>query len=158
MAVKLDISKAYDRVEWGFLRQIMLKLDFDPKWVQLAMETITTASYSVLINGEPYGFIKPIRGLKQGDPLSPYLFLLCAEGLSAMLRIAEHTLRGLKASQHGVCISHLLFADDSLLFCQATMEECQRLLDLLGLMKLHLVKLSTNKKHLYFTALTPNQK
>ena len=58
MAVKLDISKAYDRVEWGFLRQIMLKLGFDPKQVQLAMETITTASYSVLINGEPRGFIK----------------------------------------------------------------------------------------------------
>ncbi|XP_075654689.1 uncharacterized protein LOC142624833 [Castanea sativa] len=128
MAVKLDISKAYDRVEWGFLRQIMLKLGFDPKWVQLAMETITTASYLVLINGEPHGFIKPTRGLKQGDPLSLYLFLLCAEGLSAMLRKAEesHTLRGILSSQHEAYISHLLFADDSLLFCQATVEECQR--------------------------------
>ena len=134
MAVKLEISKAYDQVEWGFLRQIMLKLDFDPKWVQLAMETITIALYSVLINGEPCEFIKPSRGLKQGDPHSPYLFLLCAEGLFAMLRKAKesHNLRGIKSSQHGVCISHLLFADDSLLFCRATMEECQRLLDLLG--------------------------
>lgn len=99
------------------------------------METVTTASYSILIYGEPRGFIKPSRGKKQGDPLSPYLFLLCAEGLSAMLRKAEesHTLRGIKSSQHGVCISHLLFANDSLLFCQATVEECQRLLDLLGI-------------------------
>ena len=134
MAVKLDISKAYNRVECGFLCQIMLKLGFNPKWVQLSMETITTASYSVIINGEPHGFIKPTRGLKQGDPLSPYLFLLCTEGLSAMLRKAKesHTLRGVKSSQHGVCISHLLFVDDSLLFCRATVEECQRLLDLLG--------------------------
>ena len=59
MAVKLDISKAYDRVEWSFLRQIMLKLGFDQHWVQLAMETVCTASYSMLINGEPKGFIKP---------------------------------------------------------------------------------------------------
>ena len=53
MVVKLDISKAYNRVEWEFLRQIMLKLGFTPRWVHLAMETLTTASYSVLINGEP---------------------------------------------------------------------------------------------------------
>ena len=100
MAVKLDISKAYNLVEWGFLRQIMLKLGFDPRWVHLAMETITTASYSVLINGEPRGFITPLRGIRQGDPISPYLFLLCAEGLSAMLRKAEesHNLGGIKLS------------------------------------------------------------
>ena len=97
MVVKLDISKAYDQLEWGFLRQIMIKMGFDPKWVQLAMKTITIASYSVLINGEPHGFIKPTRGLKQGDQISLYSFLHCAEGLFAMLRKAEesHTLRGI---------------------------------------------------------------
>ena len=82
MAMKLDISKAYDRVEWGFLRQVMQKLGFDEKWVQLAMEMVSTSSYSILINGEPKGFIQPSRGIKQGGPLSPYLFLLCAEGLT----------------------------------------------------------------------------
>ena len=64
MAVKLDISKAYNKVEWEFLRQIMLKLGFAPRWVHLAMETLTTASYSVLINGEPRGFITPSRRYK----------------------------------------------------------------------------------------------
>ena len=134
MAVKLDISKAYDRVEWSFLHKIMLKLGLHPKWVDLAMETVTTASYSVLINGEPRGFIAPSRGIRQGDPLSPYLFLLCAEGLSALLRKAEanNSLKGIKSSRQGVCISHLLFADDSLLFCCATVNECQRLTTLLG--------------------------
>ena len=83
MAVKLDVSKVYDRVEWDFLRDIMLKLGLDHRWVNLAMETVITASYSILINGEPKGFITPSRGIKQGDPLSPYLYLLCAEGLSA---------------------------------------------------------------------------
>lgn len=92
MAVKLDISKASDRVEWEFLRKMMIKLGFDERWVALAMETVITASYSILLNGEPKGFIKP-RGIKQGDPLSPYLFLICAEGLSAMLRNAEEQRR-----------------------------------------------------------------
>lgn len=78
----------------------MLKLGFDPRWVHLAMEMITTASYSVLINGEPRGYITPSRGIRQGDPISPYLFLLCVEGLSTMLRKAKETqnMRGLKSN------------------------------------------------------------
>jgi len=112
----------------------MIKLGFHPRWVHLAMETISTASYSILINGEPRGIITPTRGIKQGDLLSPYLFIRCAEGLSAMLRKAKSTnqLKGIMSSQNRVCISHLLFANDSLLFCQATVEECQRLLNILG--------------------------
>jgi len=88
MVVELNISKAYDRVEWDFLRQIMLKVGLPNQWVELAMETVRIASYSVMINGEPRGHITPTRGIKQGDPLSPYLFLLCAEGLSSLIRQA----------------------------------------------------------------------
>ena len=89
MAVKLDISKAYDRLEWEFLGKMMIKLGFNERWVALAMETVIIASYSILLNGEPKGFIKPTRGIKQDDPLSLYLFLMYAEGLSAMLIKAE---------------------------------------------------------------------
>ena len=135
MAIKLDMSKAYDRVEWGFLFQIMQKLGFDARWTNLVMECIKTPSYAVLINGEPQGYIAPTRGIRQGDPLSPYLFLLCAEGFSALLRKAERDkkLSGISISRGGPRLSHLLFADDSLLFCQANPGESRNLLEVLAL-------------------------
>ena len=86
MAMKLNMSKAYDKMEWCFLEQILLKLGFQESWVALIMKCITTVSYSILVNGEPKGMIKPSRGLRQRDPLSPYLFLFCAKGLNALLR------------------------------------------------------------------------
>ena len=127
MAIKLDISKLYDRVEWSFLQRIMLKMGLLDQWVNLAIETVSTASYSILINGEPKGLIKPTCGIKQGDSLSPYLFLFCVEGLSSLIRKAVTTnkLKGIQSCRDGVRISHLLFTDDSLLFCEAKRGECQ---------------------------------
>ena len=134
MAVKLDISKVYDRVEWEFLERIMLRLGFPEQWVHLAMLTVRSVVYLVLIDSEPQGYITPSRGIKQGDPLSSYLFLFCAEGLSSLLKKATDAqyMKGLLSCHGGVRISHLMFADDCLLFCEAKIEECRQLLNLLA--------------------------
>lgn len=121
MAIKTDISKAYDRVEWDFLREIMEKLGFDQKWIQLIMACVTSVSFSVLINGTPYGHFTPTRGIRQGDSLSPYLFLLCAEVLSQMIDISQELkqFQGMVLARHYPTVTHLLFADDSLFFIRA---------------------------------------
>lgn len=130
MAIKLDMSKAYDRLEWNFIRAVMEKLGFNATWVSWIMQCITSASYAVLINGEAKGFIRPTRGIRQGDPLSPYLFILCAEVLSCLLFKAEERdeFHGIKIYRGAPSVNHLFFADDSLIFCGANVRECQNIL------------------------------
>ena len=135
LAKKLDISKAYDCVEWEFLKGLMVRLGFPKLWIERVMRCVSTPSFSECVNGKEYGTILPTRGLRQGDPLSPYLFLLCAEGFSALLAKSKEKgrIKGVAVCRNAPCISHLLFADDSLLFCQVSLEEVQCVTDILQL-------------------------
>jgi hypothetical protein len=132
-AIKLDMIKAYDRVEWSFLQAMMLKLGFSQGWVELVMRCVTSVSYKIRVNGQMTEAFQPERGLRQGDPLSPYLFLLCAEGFSALLEKAEleGELKGIKICHGAPSVSHLLLPDDSLILCRADGNGAQRLQSIL---------------------------
>ena len=133
MAINLDMSKAYDRVEWPFLECVMKKFRFNERWITLMMLCVSTVSYSILINGAPHGFIRPTRGIRQGNPLSHFLFLLCMEGLHGLLtKLATRgDIHGFSLSRRSPPLTHLLFADNSLFFCRSNPEECQKILEIL---------------------------
>ncbi|XP_071912962.1 uncharacterized protein [Coffea arabica] len=129
MAIKIDMAKAYDRVEWNFLAKVMLRMGFCPKWIQWVMQCVSSVTYAINFNGEKRGFIRPTRGLRQGDPLSPYLFLICAESFSSLLKqsVVQGKLTGIRIAREAPRLSHLFFADDALIFCKATAMEAGQL-------------------------------
>ncbi|KAM6593181.1 hypothetical protein CsatA_000884 [Cannabis sativa] len=135
MAIKLDMSKAYDRVEWSFLCDMMLKMGFDSRVTNLIYQCISTVTYSVTHGGHELDPLTPSRGIRQGDPLSPYLFLICAEGFSSLIKSfeARGELHGCRVCNGAPVISHMLFADDSYLYCKAIEKEALNVIRLLQL-------------------------
>ena len=104
-------------------------MNFDPKWIKWIMGCVSTVEYTLLINGSVTRSFKPSQGLRQGDPLSPYLFLMCANILSISLIQVEDLkkIKGIKVGRNGLSFSHLLFADDSLLFFKKDKNSVQNL-------------------------------
>ncbi|KAL2251925.1 UNVERIFIED_CONTAM: hypothetical protein Sindi_2314800 [Sesamum indicum] len=123
-ALKVDIRKAYDTVEWDFLLAVLQLFGFPRTFTKWIEECVTTASFSIGLNGNPHGFLAGARGLRQGDPLSPYLFLLVMEVLHlGFLQLIEQDMQ---FTYHWKCESAkvflLGFADDLLLFCRADLD------------------------------------
>lgn len=117
MAVKIDLEKAYDRVSWPFLRRVLESVGFCPDMVELIMFTVTTASFSIIWNGVRLQSFRPTRGIRQGDPLAPYLFLLCMDVLSQSITAAVEQKRG-----HGAATAEQAEVMEGILndFCAAS--------------------------------------
>ncbi|GAU23391.1 hypothetical protein TSUD_334390 [Trifolium subterraneum] len=121
---KVDFEKAYDSVDWGFLEYMLRRFGFCEVWIGWMRACIFGGNLSVLVNGSPTGEINIQRGLKQGDPLAPFLFLLVAEGLEGVMRRAGDLdlFKGFTIRRGGPTISHLQYADDTLCIGEASVE------------------------------------
>ncbi|KAK1300235.1 hypothetical protein QJS10_CPB13g01231 [Acorus calamus] len=114
--VKVDLRKAFDSVRWDFLKEVLNSLNFPGSWVQLILQCVQTASFSVLVNGSPVDFFQAKCGLRQGDPLSPLLFVLVMNALSHSIEEAVNSGRLGRFINSAHNISHLCFADDLIIF------------------------------------------
>ncbi|GLT27312.1 hypothetical protein SLA2020_023190 [Shorea laevis] len=128
--MKIDLSKAYDSVDWGFLEDLLYGLNFHPRFVHWILVCLSTARFSIIINGQPKGYFVGKRGLRQGDPISPYLFVLAMEYLTRKLQELEIDAHfGFHAKCKTMKLTHLIFADDIMLFCKADEESPALMMD-----------------------------
>ncbi|KAK5846193.1 hypothetical protein PVK06_002467 [Gossypium arboreum] len=131
--IKLDMSKAYDRVESNFIEKVMKRMGYAEAWVTKIMSCVHSVRYMVKCNLTLSNTIVPGRGLRQGDPLSPYLFLFCMEAFSKMLIQAQNNnkIKGIRSSINGPRINHLFFADNTLLFIRNKNKDVEEMVNIL---------------------------
>jgi len=133
MLLKIDLSKAFDSLSWIYIRKVLIAFGFAPPWVRWVMSLLSSSFFSVLINGIPSPTFRPSRGIRQGDPLSPFLFIIMAEGLGRSIHLAlqSHLLKGL-SFYNSPTFSHQQFVDDNMLFGHPSVQEARQLKSLLS--------------------------
>ena len=133
--MKVDIAKAYDRVEWAFLAKILQAFGFDHKVVGAIYQLISTSSIGVLVNGSYSQFFNPSRGLRQEDPLSPILFVIMADCLGRYIGelVQQGVIKGLQPSSQPLTCSHGQFVDDTIFMGKYEVNEARDLKQALNL-------------------------
>ena len=126
---KIDFEKAYDHVDWGFLDHVLQRKGFSQKWRSWMRGCLSSSSFAILVNGNAKGWVKASRGLRQGDPLSPFLFTLVADVLSRLMIRAKETgiTEGFLVGRDRTRVSLLQFADDTIFFSKASLDLLQNL-------------------------------
>eukprot|EP00253_Pinus_taeda_P035656 PITA_35656 len=135
MLLQLDLSKAYDKVSWTYLEAILKAFGFSQPWIKWVLELIKSTRYSILVNGTPSKPFKPTRGIRQGDPLSPFLFVILMEGLSRLItkKKDEGQIRGLQPIRSCPATTHQQFVDDTMLHGTPTVKEAKAYKNILHL-------------------------
>jgi hypothetical protein len=153
MLIKLDLSKAFDRASWQYLKAVLNSFGFDQNWISWILNLISSTFFSILVNGVPSGPFSPSRGIRQGDPLSPFLFVLMAEGLgrSISAAITDKSLKGLPLHNFQPALSHSQFVDDTLLLNSPSAKEALSLNAILSdFTEASGMSLNLDKSKLYF--------
>lgn len=152
VVIKIDFEKAFDRVRWEYIYEVMSNMGFDSKWILWIKELFQSSRISVLINGSPSDEFSPTRGLRQGDPLSPLLFNLVGETLTILLQkaVKENLIHGIKLSNSASPITHLQYADDVILFLDDSENSILGIKKVLQCFQiLSGFKINFNKSHLF---------
>ena len=128
VAIKVDLQKAYDHINWHFLQTVLSQLGFSPTFVNWILQCVTTVTSSILVNGSRIEQFFPTRGLRQGNPLSPYLFIICQKVLSRLFeqQFSLGNISGVRMNVLGPAITHVMFADDLMIFVKANRREVGR--------------------------------
>lgn len=159
MAVKLDLEKAYDRLEWSFIHKLLQAFHLPHMLIKIIMSCVASSNIVILVNGGALEPFEPSRGLRQGNPLLPYICIMCMEYLSHLIeqKCVVGSWAPLKASCGNLDILHLLFADDIILFNKVEVAKCEAMVEVLGKFCSEFgQKISMEKSRIYFLANVSN--
>ncbi|CAL1398685.1 unnamed protein product [Linum trigynum] len=160
MMLKLDMKKAYDMVDWDCLENLLKSYGFDERWCKWVSSCIRSVKFSILFNGEATDEFTPSRGIRQGDPLSPFLFILMSNALSFLIdkAVAQDQLKGIKLNSRCPVLTHCLFADDTVIFGRANHQEAEKILELIrDYGAITGQEVNINKSSVFFSANVPSE-